>query len=314
MQQDGCYACKPHGSSTNGSNTPWESSGHPSNLLHCLNTKFINIGTYGDYPPYTAYTWGTLAAGVARPPVGSACDPTHNSVNISDGYPPTFTPQNPSYPVYWHDYTNTTQLTCEYEETPLGTPVVLAWEPFDQSFTDIAAGVVFNLFRDPQFKQQVSWTKPNVQVAFLVLPNADGKVLTGAGEMFGNLTEQVPVHGTKKLGGIYPVSYKGNGFEALRMHDLNHDNKIDAADPVWARLRLWFNYSHDGIYDPVNKPQEIKTLDKMFITSINITFDDYRETNIRDRYGNLKKWVMKPGVTVSSGQAPELYDVVLLTH
>ena len=53
---------------------------------------------------------------------------------------------------------------------------------------------------------------------------------------------------------------------------------------VWSSLRIWTNTAHDGVYDAVAKPGEVKTLDELGIVSFDVV--NYDETPIVDGHGN----------------------------
>lgn len=198
--------------------------------------------------------------------------------------------------------------------TTYGTPLVIAWHglKFEDAFTDPEHGVQFNLAGDEGGRKPwVAWTKSDVDVEFLVLPDEKtGEVTSFKFHMFGNLTPQIP-HVGEKLGGDYPNPYKSNGFEALARYDLpqyggNGDGKIDAQDAVWNKLRLWDNYTHDGIYDPEKKPGEVRRIGDAGIIAIDVT--NYEASTVVDKSGNKQLWV---GHLMMAGASLEavIYDV-----
>lgn len=90
--------------------------------------------------------------------------------------------------------------------------------------------------------EEVGWTDPYSEEAFLWLDlDLDGRV-DGGPELFGNAT-------------LLPSGELAeHGFEALAAYDDlelggNLDGRIDARDEVWSRLRLWVDRSHDGRAD-----------------------------------------------------------------
>jgi len=130
--------------------------------------------------------------------------------------------------------------------------------------------------------------------------------------MFGNLTRQTPKIG-EKLGGRYPNPYKSNGFEALAYLDEirnggNGNGQFDPGDSAWSRVRVWTNRAHDGIYDELKKPDEVRTLDALGILSIDVV--NYTSTPDVDGHGNKKLW---KGSLVTNDKNPmEIYDVQLV--
>jgi hypothetical protein len=308
---DGCYECNTTGQGTIPYGYTAEDTGTISKTgyQHCISPQ---AATHSG-GPITSYvnTAASITMAITEVPTGTSC--SGNGVNISmpynsasNTYMASYTAQG-AYPVYWTATTTPPQVneTCPYEESINGTPVVLAWEPFKESFTGMADGVKFDFFGDGTMLQ-VSWTKPNVRVAFLVLPDQNGNVTSETYNMFGNTTHQKARIGAK-LGGQGPGHpYKGNGFEALRLYDANGDEVINSSDAIWPQLRLWFDYNHNGVVDP----GELKTLDEIGVVGIDIGFKRYHDSREKDVYGNVKGWVSE--VTVRDGfQKPDIYDVVL---
>ena len=188
-------------------------------------------------------------------------------------------------------------------ESSGGTPVMIAYEDFQQSYTGIENGVKFDFYGNDTV-ERMSWTKANARVGFLVLPNDKGQVLSAKHQMFSNVTPQDPTINAK-LGGL-DTPHKGNGFNALARYDSNGDGFITPADPVFSKLRVWFNYSHDGVYDPITKSGEIKTLPDLGIISIDI--DNYTEVDLIDGHGNRILWLSN--IDVAPGyEQPSVYDV-----
>ncbi|PCJ23199.1 MAG: hypothetical protein COA94_08495 [Rickettsiales bacterium] len=73
-----------------------------------------------------------------------------------------------------------------------------------------------------------------------------------------------------------------DGFEALRQFDINGDGIIDSSDPVYHRLKVWFDLSKDGIC----REGELKSLTELGIKQI--ILNDLVEVN-SERSGNLIK-------------------------
>ncbi len=96
--------------------------------------------------------------------------------------------------------------------------------------------------------------------------NGDGQINNG-GELFGSNT--LAADG----------SAAANGFRALASFDDNGDGKIDAADKVFADLRIWRDANGDGVTDD----GELLTLAQAGIKAINTAYTD---TNSVDANGN----------------------------
>ncbi|HHW4669316.1 MAG TPA: calcium-binding protein, partial [Xylella fastidiosa subsp. multiplex] len=102
-------------------------------------------------------------------------------------------------------------------------------------------------------KTGTGWLKPDD--GWLVLDrNGNGTIDSGR-ELFGTDT-------VKRNGQLAT-----DGFDALRDVDSNQDGKIDAADRVFANLRIWRDLNQDGI----SQANELSTLDANHIVSIGVT-------------------------------------------
>lgn len=93
---------------------------------------------------------------------------------------------------------------------------------------DPAYAVKFDIKGDGK-KRVIDWPLNVREIAFLVLPNKNGKVESG-----------------KELFGEYGAS---NGFAALAKHDSNKDLKINRHDKIYSQLRLWFDRNRNGVFD-----------------------------------------------------------------
>lgn len=87
--------------------------------------------------------------------------------------------------------------------------------------------------------------------------NGDG-LISSVHELFGNRSA-----GPDGLGAA-------NGFAALAKHDVNADGRIDAADPIFSSLRLWFE--RDG--DALGSGDELVGLAEAGIESIELSFEE----------------------------------------
>jgi hypothetical protein len=170
---------------------------------------------------------------------------------------------------------------------PVSSPIIIDLEGDGIKLTSAKDGVRFDLNINGKY-EQVAWTMPGEDDAFLALDrNGDGRIKTGA-ELFGDVTEQ-------------PPTANNNGFSALKVFDANGDNQISAADPVYSQLRLWTDSNHDGR----SEQGELATLSARGVKSIGTDFKDSRKT---DQYGNEFRYRAK--VIGTKGQ-PFAYDVFL---
>jgi len=174
-----------------------------------------------------------------------------------------------------------------------GSPIILDLGGDGFHLTDLAGGVRFDL-NPSGSAERISWTAPGSDDAWLVLDrNGNGAIDDGT-ELFGNFTPQ-------------PSSDARQGYLALAALDANHDNVIDAQDPIFKELRLWQDRNHDGVSDP----GELSTLDAHGILGLDVRFTGQRRT---DENGNLFRYAANvyraPGSLVSSLS----YDVYLITQ
>lgn len=140
----------------------------------------------------------------------------------------------------------------------------------EDHLTSAEAGVEFDIDADGGLNQ-IAWTERGSSVAFLARDlNGNGEIDNGA-ELFGTAT-------------LLPNGARaGNGFEALAALDTNHDGKISSSDVDFGKLRLWFDFNHDGHVSV----GEMKTLTEMDVVSIDTA---YREFNKRDEFGNAYRY------------------------
>ncbi|MBM4374136.1 MAG: calcium-binding protein [Deltaproteobacteria bacterium] len=169
--------------------------------------------------------WGECAV---NPDMGKAnCDPSYEEWN-------GFCCARPSMPGC---------ADCCAGETCAGchTPLVLSFDDRPVSYTTEAGAVTFDLSQHGA-TQTFDW--PSARTPWLALDvDGNGAIESGA-ELFGSAVR------------LTNGQFADNGFEALAEHDLNHDGRIDAADPVWARLVAW----GDTNGDRVSQPRELRPL------------------------------------------------------
>jgi len=172
-----------------------------------------------------------------------------------------------------------------------GTPVLIDLKGDGFKLTGPAEGVQFDFFLNGPV--QISWTPPDADEGWLVLPPKDGKIENGA-EMFGNLTPQ-------------PSSPDPNGFNALAVYDDpsnggNNNGIIDPGDAIFSKLRIWRDSNHNGI----SEPWELIDLQNVGIKSISLS---YIESGYIDRFGNRFRY--RARVVSNGGVDKWAYDVIL---
>jgi hypothetical protein len=174
-----------------------------------------------------------------------------------------------------------------------GSPIILDLEGDGFDLTDAAGGVHFNL-NPAGDTEQLSWTAPKSDDAWLALDRNGNGVIDDGTELFGNFTPQ-------------PSSDSLQGYKALAVLDLNHDRFIDSKDAIFGDLRLWQDRNHDGVSDP----DELSTLDAHGILGLDVRFTGARET---DEHGNLFRYSAKVVRAADSTVGPLSYDVFLITQ
>ena len=164
-------------------------------------------------------------------------------------------------------------------------------------------GIMFNIFGwnsapVANTNKRISWIQNFNRYKFLVLADANGKVL-GVDQMFGDNT--LGPDGT----------FAANGFAALAKYDGKDawgrrtiraaDGKIDASDDVYSRLSLWSDRNMDGKV----QTGELMSLRDANLTEINLMYDpNFRE---EDRFGNRTE--LKSIVKFGDGRARLIFDL-----
>lgn len=176
------------------------------------------------------------------------------------------------------------------------SPVVIDLAGDGLTLTGATNGVAFDLNGDG-VREQLSWTAPGSDDAWLVLDRNQNGTIDGGAELFGNFTSQ-------------PPSNEPNGFLALAVFDVadaggNGDGWIDPADAVFAQLRVWRDENHDG----VSQPDELLPLGEAGISRLST---EYRLSKRRDEWGNVFRYRAKVRDVNGSDIGRWAYDVYLV--
>jgi hypothetical protein len=155
--------------------------------------------------------------------------------------------------------------SCEY--TP-GSPIVISTERNHKyEFTSVKDGVLFDINADGVV-DQVAWTLPDSDVAFLALDrNGDG-IINNGNELLGNHTR--------------PDAR--NGFQALALMAMESNGgiqrgEVSSDDPLYTRLLLWTDNNHNGI----SERGELRPASEV-LAEIGLSYQPRKEY---DEFGNL---------------------------
>jgi hypothetical protein len=172
---------------------------------------------------------------------------------------------------FWQDYPI---CACLY------SPILLDMEGDGFNLTNAQNGVQFDINGDGK-KEQIAWTTPNSDDAWLVLDrNGNGQIDNGK-ELFGSVTDQPQ----------QPPGVVKNGFLALAEFDKpqnggNPDGGIDRRDAIFNQLRLWQDLNHNG----VSEANELKPLINLDVTAIELRYQESKRT---DEFGNQFRYRTK---------------------
>ncbi len=177
------------------------------------------------------------------------------------------------------------------------SPIIVDVQGNGYNLTSAQGGVNFDLNNDA-VPERLSWTAAGSDDAFLALDrDGNGSIDNGA-EVFGNFSAQ-------------PRSENPNGFASLAEFDKpaqggNADGLIDSRDAVFNALRLWQDANHNGI----SESTELHTLAELQAVSFSL---NYRETPVRDRYGNRFRYRAPVAVEgIRGGRGRIAWDVYLV--
>jgi hypothetical protein len=180
------------------------------------------------------------------------------------------------------------------------SPIVLDLDGKGFHMTDLAGGVLFQVFPNVAQAYQISWTAAKADNAWLVLDRNGNGLIDDFGEMFGNITLQPDP----------PPGQDRNGFLALAVFDQpenggNGDGWISKDDAVFFQLRVWQDTNHNG----VSEADELHTLQSVGVKAIALR---YKLSDRVDDYGNQFRYRATVRDMNDSDVGKAAYDVLLL--
>ncbi|UWF47422.1 S8 family serine peptidase [Pseudomonas sp. N3-W] len=135
--------------------------------------------------------------------------------------------------------------------------------------TDIRDGVLFDTDHSGTVKRS-GWADRTT--GMLVIDDGSGQV-KDVSQMFSEY-----YGGKVGVNGAAGETKFKDGFAALASEDANKDGVIDQKDPIWSKLRVWVDGTHDAKVDA----GELKTLAELGITQINVRAAASPQAEMRD--------------------------------
>lgn len=240
-----------------------------------------------DKTDFASVLMGGMASGGVRPGEVQLDPNIQPSRYLSDYYL-----ERPSYMLPETGLFDAATLNGLSAQTTVNTyvdPLLLDLSGKGVSMTGIEDGVLFDTDNSGTLKR-TGWAGPDT--GMLVLDNGSGKI--------DNISQMYSEYygGTAGVKGQPGEKRYQDGFAALASEDDDSNGAIDKHDPIWHKLRIWQDSSHNGRVDP----GELKTLDDWGITQIKVNANAVED----NRQGNR---VLARGVFVINGKLQEVLAV-----
>jgi hypothetical protein len=170
---------------------------------------------------------------------------------------------------------------CNCEGGGFLSPIVVDVDGNGFSLTNPASGVVFNMLNDG-VPLQLAWTAQGSTNAFIVLDRNGNSTIDIGAELFGDLTPQ-------------PNVDSPNGFLALAQYDKpgsggNGDGKITNSDAIFSQLKIWQDFNHNGVSEPL----ELRGLTDV-IDGIDLNYKEAKRTDSNGNQFRYRAKVYGPG-------------------